>query len=240
MSASLASDYVRLFGPGEPGEIPILAPEKTWNWNTTLEFLGFVINSHTLEISAQAIKTALVDDRPRCRRRPTAQEVFRFAGKLWNLTLATIKRPAKCYYLSDASFDAISGFCRKLKIYWRYDLTLALSAELKRKAAHRKTCSVTINLLELVGMVLTAWWVMHKLVGDRPESKGDPILMRGDNFAAVTWMNRCGGARDKRAGLMMRILGRLKIQGGWRYDANIFQAFRTREWTIFYAGPDQN
>ena len=59
-------------------------------------------------------------------------------------------------------------------------------------------------------------------VGDttyRPECKGDPILMRGDNFAAVTWANRCGGARDKRAGLMMRMLGRLEIQGGWGYDA---------------------
>ena len=67
-------------------------------------------------------------------------------------------------------------------------------------------------------MVLTAW-VMHELVGDRPESKGGGISMRGDNFAAVTWANRCGGARDKRAGLMMRMHGRLKIQGGWRYDA---------------------
>ena len=90
--------------------------------------------------------------------------------------------PRKGYYLSDASFDAIGGFCLKFKIYWRYDLPLALSAELKRKAARRETCSVTISLLELVGMVLTAW-VMHELVGDRPESKGDPILMRGDNFA---------------------------------------------------------
>ena len=60
---------------------------------------------------------------------------------------------------------------------------------------------------------------MHELVGDRLESKGDPILMRGDNFAAVTWANQCGGARDKRADLMMRMLGRLEIQGGWRYDA---------------------
>ena len=76
-------------------------------------------------------------------------------------------------------------------------------------------------------MVLTAW-VMHELVGDRPESKGDQILMCGDNFAAVTWANRCGGARDKHAGLMMRMLGRLEIQGGWRYDAKIFQAFRAR------------
>ena len=44
VSASLASDYVRRFGPGEPGETPILAPKKSSNWNTTLEFLGFVIN----------------------------------------------------------------------------------------------------------------------------------------------------------------------------------------------------
>ena len=42
--------------------------------------------------------------------------------------------------------------------------------------------------------------------------------MHGDNFAAVTWVNQCGGARHKRAGLMMRVLGRLEIQGGWRYD----------------------
>ena len=91
MSASLASTYIRVLGPGEPGEIPILAPKKTSNWNTTLEVLGFVTNSHTLKISvtikkAQAIKTALVDDWPRCRRRATAQEVFSFAGKLWNRT----------------------------------------------------------------------------------------------------------------------------------------------------------
>ena len=76
---------------------------------------------------------------------------------------------------------------------------------------------VTINLLEVVEMVQTAW-AMHYLIGDRPEPKGDPVLMRGDNFAAVTWVNQCGGARHKRAGLMMRVLGRLEIQGGWRYD----------------------
>jgi len=98
------------------------------------------------------------------------------------------------------------------------DLPVAFSLELKRKAAQRETSSVTINLLELVGMVMNAW-VMHELVGDRPESAGDPILVRGDNFAAVTWSQKCGGARDKRAGLMMRTLGRLEVKGGWRYDA---------------------
>ena len=56
VSAPLASDYVRLFGPGEPGETPILAPKKSSNWNTTFEFLGFIINSHTLEISVTTKK----------------------------------------------------------------------------------------------------------------------------------------------------------------------------------------
>ena len=88
---------------------------------------------------------------------------------------AATKRSAKRYYLSDdASFDAIGGFCRKLRIYWRYDLPLALSAKLKRKAACRETCSVTINLRELVGMVLTAW-VMHELEGTAQNVRGTPF-----------------------------------------------------------------
>ena len=37
VSASLASDYVRLLGSEEPGVITILAPKKTSNWNTTLD-----------------------------------------------------------------------------------------------------------------------------------------------------------------------------------------------------------
>ena len=286
VSASLASDYVRLFGPGEAGETPILAPKKSSDWNTTLEFLGFVINSHTLQISvppekARAIKTTLENDWPRDRHSATAQEVFSIAGKLWNLTYvvragkyfvwrllrltglhstrsknqshsvelgrefhddldfwrwaideellitgkpltapcyAAVKRHAVRHYLSDASFDAIGGYCKELRVYWRYDLPPVLSVELKQKAAQRKTSSITINLLELVGMVVTAW-VMQELVGDLPQTKGDPVLMRGDNVAAVTWSNRCGGARDKRACLMMRMLGRLEISGGWGYNA---------------------
>ena len=75
-------------------------------------------------------------------------------------------------------------------------------AELKRKVDFRETCTVMINLLELIGTVVTAW-VMLELVGNRPASEGDPALMRGDNVAAVSWVSQCGGARDKRAGLLM-------------------------------------
>ena len=37
--------------------------------------------------------------------------------------------------------------------------------------------------------------------------------------AAVTWVNRCGGAKDKRAGLLMRTLGRLEVSGGLCHEA---------------------
>ena len=70
---------------------------------------------------------------------------------------------------------------------------------------------ITINLLELFGMVVTAW-LMLALAGDTPESVGDPIVMRGDNVATVTWVNRCGRARDKSVCLLMRMLGLLEIK----------------------------
>ena len=103
----------------------------------------------------------------------------------------------------------MGGFFVEKKVLWKYGLPKELTAELKRKADRRKTCStcstcstystcssITINLLELLAMVMTTW-VMLELVGDRVDEKGDPILARGDNTAAVSWNSRCGGAKDK-------------------------------------------
>ena len=47
-SASLASDHVWLFGLGEVGATPILAPKKSTDWDTTMDALGFTIKSHTM------------------------------------------------------------------------------------------------------------------------------------------------------------------------------------------------
>ena len=93
-----------------------------------------------------------------------------------------------------------------------------LTAELKRKADCQETCTITINLLGLLGMVVTAW-VMVGQVRDRPDAEGDYILMRGDNRAALSWVTRCGGATDKRACLLMRMLARLELAGGWNHTA---------------------
>ena len=66
-SASLASDHVRLFGPGEEGATPILAPKKSTDWDTTIDALGFTVNSHTLRTSitreqTEATKRLLFDN----------------------------------------------------------------------------------------------------------------------------------------------------------------------------------
>lgn len=39
--------------------------------------------------------------------------------------------------------------------------------------------------------------------------------MTGDNMSAASSVNRCGGSRDRCAGLLMRLLGRMEIENGW-------------------------
>ena len=82
-----------------------------------------------------------------------------------------IKRPAKRHYLSDARFEAVEGFCVQKTVFWRYNLPTGLTAELERKANLQETCTIAINLLEVLGMIVTAW-VMLELVGDRPDVTG--------------------------------------------------------------------
>ena len=81
-------------------------------------------------------------------------------------------------------------------------------------------------IIVLLGMVVTPW-VMLELVGDRADAKADPILMRGDNTVAVSWISRCGGARDKRACLLMRMLRRLEIKGAGTTLQNSLPAYVT-------------
>lgn len=61
-------------------------------------------------------------------------------------------------------------------------------------------------------MIVNAW-IMLELVGDRPDAARDPILIRGENMAAVSWALRSGGATDKKACELMRMLGRLEQAG---------------------------
>ena len=92
-SASLGSDHVRLFGPGEVGVTPNVAPQKSTDWDTKIDALGFTNSSHTMRISVpreniEAIKRLLLEQWPQNRREATARDVLSLAGKLWNLKYA--------------------------------------------------------------------------------------------------------------------------------------------------------
>ena len=43
--------------------------------------------------------------------------------------------------------------------------------------------------------------------------------MGGDNRAAVAWVTRCVGAKCERVCLLMRMVGRLELAGGWKHTA---------------------
>ena len=128
-----------------------------------------------------------------------------------------LRAPTRRYY-SDASFTAVGGFCHEIKVYWHYSLAKAPTSELNKQSATKKAGPITINLLELTGMMMSAF-VMQKMENDLPEYAGGTVLLRRDNISVVSWLNRCGGARDKRAALVMRIMGRLEITSGWSHKA---------------------
>ena len=118
----------------------------------------------------------------------------------------------------------MGGFCVEKKVFWRYDLPRELTTELKRKADLGETCIVTNNLLEFLAIVVKSW-VMLELLRFRPDAEGDPKQMRGDYMAAVSWIHRCGGPRDKKACFLKRIVGRLGLMGGGTPSESISRAY---------------
>ena len=53
---------------------------------------------------------------------------------------------------------------------------------------------------------------MHTvLVGGRPQTTGDAVLGCGDNMSALSWVNECVGAKDRRARLLIGLHGRMEI-----------------------------
>ena len=110
-SASLASDHIRLFEPGEADAIPILAPQKSTDWDTTVDLLDFTVNTHTLRISVTeekiaAIRLTLEQEWPLTRKQASAQEVLSVAGKLWNLTYVVKGGPVFCLATPSSHWSA--------------------------------------------------------------------------------------------------------------------------------------
>ena len=72
--------------------------------------------------------------------------------------------------------------------YWRYDLTADEQARFCGSGrAEASMDDISVNVLELLGMVISAW-VLVVLFEDLPTQAGDCLLLRGGNEAAVQWV----------------------------------------------------
>lgn len=78
---------------------------------------------------------------------------------------------------------------------------------------------ISINVLELLGMLVGAWLLVVEQ-HHRPAAAGDCVLLRGDNEASVAWIQRCRGGREPRSGALIRLLGVLEVSSGWHFQAS--------------------
>ena len=91
---------------------------------------------------------------------------------------------------SDASGDAMGGYCPESGCSWRYDFDENVRTRVRPKAFGRDDLS--INLLELLAMTVTAW-AFTVQAATPPDYPGASILKRGDNSSGVHCIIDAGG-----------------------------------------------
>ena len=130
-----------------------------------------------------------------------------------------VKQRTSRKWFSYASLAATGGLCMETGVYWRFDLPEEVQKP-TAKGGRAVADLISINLLEVMAMAMTAY-VMIDMKGERPRRRGEAVLVRADNEAAVTWVRRCrgGGKKQARVGALMRIMGALETKGGWCFQA---------------------
>ena len=91
-------------------------------------------------------------------------------------------------------------------VWWRFEFDADVRARLREKVNGWNDLS--INVLELLGMVVTAWIFVSES-DILPSYARDTVLMRRDNTSF--W--------KPRSGALMRLLGCLDVGSGWCFDA---------------------
>ena len=89
-SASLASDHFRLFGPPLPTDPPLLAPAKVSSWSTSLDVLGWTVDTSAMVISLTSAKllqlSLLLEAWPPARAVASEYELRSLMGKLLHVS----------------------------------------------------------------------------------------------------------------------------------------------------------
>ena len=94
------------------------------------------------------------------------------------------------------------------RVYWRFALPEEVQKRTIRVGDRAVAASISLNPLEVMDRVVTAFG-MADMRGERPGGTGADVLMRADNEAAVTWVDRVssgGGRKQARVGALMRMM----------------------------------
>lgn len=89
-------------------------------------------------------------------------------------------------WVSDEWYGAVGAFFVEVGVYWEYPLPEEMQARMVR-SRQGTGGPIYIKVLELMAMMGTAC-VMVVMRGDRPRRKGETVLMRGGNLAAVQYV----------------------------------------------------
>ena len=88
---------------------------------------------------------------------------------LYSPVFPHVSRPVVRHWMPDASTQAIGGYCPDISTWWRYVLSPDEVARTLAVWQGPRNNAIDINLLELLGMVMTAWTI-SVTVGDWPRS----------------------------------------------------------------------
>ena len=99
---SLASDHFRLLGERGPRDPSLLSPRKMSNWDTSMEVLGWTLDTEALTISLSEKKVgkfqSLITAWPRSRTFATVHDIERLTGFL--LHISFVIRPVSYTHLT--------------------------------------------------------------------------------------------------------------------------------------------
>jgi hypothetical protein len=118
-----------------------------------------------------------------------------------------VLRPRSAVAFSDASGHGLGGYSPDLKFWW----SVPLPAEV---AAAVQTHQVTINSLEMIGMLINAFIG----VSLQRLARAAVYQLFGDNRAAVSWIS--SGAASPLANDLARHLGELEFRHGVTFSAS--------------------
>ena len=98
-----------------------------------------------------------------------------------------MKQPHRRKWFSDASVEAVGWLWLETGVYWRFNLTEEEKTRSVRSRRREHVNRLSINVLVLLGMVMTAF-VVIVIMKDRARRVGEPALTRGDSSSAVQWV----------------------------------------------------